>query len=287
MNYLAGVVVLYHPDQNDVIRNINSYIAGVDMLYIIDNSSQQFRGVLLNQIKGVDKIKYIFNGSNKGIGYALNLAAQMAADNEFQWLLTMDQDSGFEKSQLESYLRIFANNIRHRADIGVVGVSFDETSKPSQAETIINANKVITSGSIINLALWAKTGGFDEKLFIDEVDHEYCYRILKNGGQVMFLPSVFLDHILGNPTDKGYLSVLAKKKRTIYSRQRIYFMVRNYLYVRKKYIHFLPGEFKIRDKQVLGIIKNSLFFSGGFFGVLKKIFRAYRDYRNNDFSAVI
>ena len=36
---LAGVVVLYNPDQK-VIQNITSYINEVDVLYLVDNSSK-------------------------------------------------------------------------------------------------------------------------------------------------------------------------------------------------------------------------------------------------------
>lgn len=34
---LAGVVILYHPDEN-IVENINSYITDIDFLYIVDNS---------------------------------------------------------------------------------------------------------------------------------------------------------------------------------------------------------------------------------------------------------
>lgn len=34
---LAGVVILYHPNEN-IVENINSYITDIDFLFIIDNS---------------------------------------------------------------------------------------------------------------------------------------------------------------------------------------------------------------------------------------------------------
>ena len=39
---LAGVVVLYNPDDN-YIDNINSYINDIDLLYIIDNSEKRIK----------------------------------------------------------------------------------------------------------------------------------------------------------------------------------------------------------------------------------------------------
>ena len=35
----------------------------------------------------------------------------------------------------------------------------------------------MTSGNLLNLKIAEKIGDFEEKLFIDEVDHDYCYRI--------------------------------------------------------------------------------------------------------------
>lgn len=37
----------------------------------------------------------------------------------------------------------------------------------------------ITSGSILNVTIAKQLGSFDENLFIDEVDSEFCYRAQK------------------------------------------------------------------------------------------------------------
>ena len=288
MKNIAGVVILYNPAYTEIIRNIKSYLYGLDIFYIIDNSSQKCPEGLLSNFDSNVPVEYIFNGSNKGISYSLNLAAKLALEKGCSWLLTMDQDSYFENEQFNTYIRIFEQEIKNNGTIGVAGVSYvHENSDIGPLPNLVKANKVITSGSIINLAIWKQTGGFDEKLFIDEVDHEYCYRVLANGGGVFVLPGVYLCHVFGTPANLGYFSVVAKKGRTIYNKQRIYFIVRNYLYVRKKYKGLLPDEFKTRDKEVAGIIKNSLFFSGNFSGVIKAIFKGYRDYKKNNFSAVL
>jgi rhamnosyltransferase len=288
MKNIAGVIVLYNPVYDEIVRNIKSYLYGLDFFYIIDNSQQKCTDRLLTDINAGIPVEYIFNGSNMGISYSLNLAAKLAMAKGCNWLLTMDQDSYFENEQFNAYINRFEHDIKNNSSIGVAGVSYThDNSKPLPVSNLVRTNKVITSGSIINLGIWKKIGGFDEKLVIDEVDHEYCYRVLANGAEVFFISNIFLCHVLGTYANKGYLNMVAKKRRMIYGKKRIYFIVRNYLYVRKKYIMQLPGEFKIRDKEVLGIIKNSLFFSGSFFGVVKSILIAYRDYKRNDFSAVL
>ena len=56
---------------------------------------------------------------------------------------------------------------------------------------------LITSGSLINTSIFSEIGGYNEKLFIDEVDHEYCYRIKMLGYSVLQLENILLNHTLG------------------------------------------------------------------------------------------
>jgi len=37
---------------------------------------------------------------------------------------------------------------------------------------------LVTSGSMIELATWQALGGFDEGLFIDYIDTDYCLRVI-------------------------------------------------------------------------------------------------------------
>ena len=60
---LAGVVVWYHPNINDV-QNIFSYINDLDRLYIFDNSDNKNNRKFVPDSK---KIKYISKKKNLGI----------------------------------------------------------------------------------------------------------------------------------------------------------------------------------------------------------------------------
>ena len=111
--------------------------------------------------------------------------------------------------------------------------------------------------------------GYDEKLFIDEVDHEYCYRCILNGFRIIRFEHIFFEHFIGKSFFSGYFGLIAKRYRIIHSPIRVYFMVRNYLFVKKKYSSYFKSEFKQRDTEVLVSIKNNLFFSGKFFDHFK------------------
>src|SRR4051812_49217623 len=98
---LAGTIILFYPD-NDVIENILSYIDIVEKLYVIDNSENK-NVDLVNQITTLDKVSYLHNGENRGLAQTLNRAAELAILEKFDLLLTMDQDSYFEKNIAEEY----------------------------------------------------------------------------------------------------------------------------------------------------------------------------------------
>src|SRR5690606_27148133 len=95
------------------------------------------------------------------------------------WLLTMDQDSFFDESHLLSYQNCF-QNFEGKNGVAMFGVEFEKESERTNC-SVLETDMLITSGSLVNLAVFQKLGGFDENLFIDEVDFEYCLRAKVNG----------------------------------------------------------------------------------------------------------
>ena len=286
---LAGVVILYHPDKTLLLQNIRSYLSVLDMLYVIDNTALT-DSLLAKELKSLgSNIKYIANQQNLGIGKALNKASGLAISDGYTWMLTMDQDSYFEESQLSAYNDQFIQLFSTRKDVAVIAPSYLDTtfSALKKNNEYIKVNAVITSGSIINLDIWKKLNGFDEKLFIDEVDHEYCYRANTHNFEVNQFQNIYFKHQLGKSKVAGYFGSIAKRSRIIHSPERVYFMVRNYLFIRKKYKAAMAAEFKKRDAEVLNFVKNNLFFSGNFIKNFKSIVNGFIDYKKGDFSAKI
>lgn len=275
---IAGVVVLYHPEE-DVIAGIGSYLPYLGMLYVIDNS-----GISPDMEKRVavlsSGIRYIRNKDNIGIAAALNKGATLALQDGFGWLLTMDQDSSFLPAEASAYFATAFTTLRQDSRVAVIAPLHGPSPVP---EPFTPVTSCITSGSLVRLSTWKAVGGYDEKLFIDEVDHEFCYRVQLQQYQVMQVNTVRLDHRLGTQRRGGYLGLLGRRSRRIHSPQRVYFMVRNYFYVRKTYRRSFPLEFKTRDRDLAVALKNNLFFSGHFWKTLKQALRGFRDYKKDRF----
>ena len=77
-----------------------------------------------------------------------------------------------------------------------------------------------------------KYDGFDERMFIDLVDRDFCIRIKKAGYKIIRVNRVILFHHLGNMTSKKFIG------KTIYIENhnsvRKYYKARNYIYLYKK-----------------------------------------------------
>ncbi|RUT70405.1 glycosyltransferase family 2 protein [Flavobacterium cupreum] len=273
---LAAVVVLYNPDDT-ILENIDSYFNRVNFIYIIDNSDKpnghKFSGL-------GPKIEYVFNNGNLGIAQALNIGCKKALASGFEWIITMDQDSKF-LNFTDNVKDLISNNTNRNIalyypDYIIDGKLYDKSIKEDN-EPII----VMTSGNIVNLKIHEKIGGFEEKLFIDYVDIEYCLKLKKEGYSIANLPNVLLQHELGDSKRTSFLFV--KAIVTNHSSIRRYYITRNRLYVRNKYKDVSNTFAKIETRVFINDILKILMFESHKMSKIKSIIKGYLDYRNNCF----
>lgn len=271
---IQAVVVLYSP-KSIILENINSYINDIEKLYIIDNSESK-NTELINEIVSISKkCIYIDNKGNQGIAHALNIGAKLAIENSADWLLTMDQDTSFSENDLiKIQEELLAVDITNTAIVSPSHYLGDDI-KPFYNEI------VMTSGNLINLHLFGKIGEFDENLFIDSVDTEYCLRIYSMKYKIKRIPSVILNHNLGDIKEYKILGV--KFKPTNHNPIRRYYITRNRFYVWDKYNTMYPSFIKWEKMAtVKELIKVILFEKDK----LKKIqfsLNGYIDYKKNKF----
>lgn len=222
--HIAGVVVLYYP-QSDVVDNILSYLSDLDVLYVIDNSEQCNKQVI-EQLTKYPNIQYIALGKNCGIAYALNLALQKSAS--YDYLLTMDQDSRFFTGEFRKYKIKVLQSLR--PDIAIYSINYGPDIENCGKECKdVFIEKAITSGSIINVKVANEIGGFNTALFIDGVDHEYCYRIRAKEYSILRFGNIFMEHHIGNPTVHHFL--WRKAVSSNYNVIRRYYITRNNIYL--------------------------------------------------------
>lgn len=237
---VAGVVVLYNPGF-EVLNNINTYRNQVDKLFIIDNS-EIINATLIDQLQKLTGTEYTSNHSNLGIAAALNIAARLAINLNYKYLLTMDDDSLADDNLV---IRLLAN-LKGQDDIAIVSpYQLDDRHPdyPVKSE-IVEVDFVWTSGNLINLEAFAKTDGFREDYFIDYVDHEFCLRLKKMGYKIIRDDSILLQHNCGNTTRHRFFnddSVFT----TNHSPLRLYYRTRNRFVTQIIYKSFFPDYVKV------------------------------------------
>ncbi len=231
MNDILAVVILYHPARG-LDQRVASYIDHVSKLVVIDNSEPPVQWIEQELSPWIHKIKFVVNSSNKGIGEPLNLAASMAQRDGFDWILTMDQDGRFQDGSMQEL-----TSVAFQADPNVALVApFHFTPKASPPVFTERTRKIkitMTSGNLLRTSAWSAAGPFDEKLFIDSVDHEYYLRLRKNGATIIRANKAILLHPLGEIHYAKFLFL--KLKTTNHSALRRYYITRNRLYVSFRY----------------------------------------------------
>lgn len=277
---IAAAVVLYNP-REDTVANILSYAGEVSLLIVVDNSENPDTSFYA-PLEKIPHTRFITYNANKGIGKALNDAAELASSLSCNWMLTMDQDSSFEKSMIEKYIHTFFS-LQNKEKIAAVGPVFEHLPGEGSAGKIKEVTSLITSGSLINLSIFFESGGYNEMLFIDEVDHEYCYRVKLKGYSVLQLQDIYLQHALGELVELHTFPGKKKRSKRLHSAARLYYIVRNSCYINSVYKNYFPAETKARKKDVLVRIKNNLLYGKNRTGVLSAVIRGYLDYKRGRF----
>lgn len=250
---ISATVVLYNPTE-DIFENIATYANQVDIFIVVDNSEIQQNMIIENLKYTYPKLIYINNNANLGIATALNLACDTALVQNSDWILTMDQDSKFINFQ--NYLDcLYA--LHDRSDIALIAPN---TGRFSSNDIKLNTHDctfkeefiVITSGNFLNLNLFNTIGRFDDNLFIDVVDYDYCAKVRLAGYKTLLFKNILLEHQLGDLHKRKNLLTRKIKYKREHSPQRAYYIARNYLYLARKYGKSFPHEFSLL--KVLNII---------------------------------
>jgi rhamnosyltransferase len=250
---------------------------GLKQLYVYDNSESKTPGLEEALLKLDPSIQYHYFNANEGIAKRLNQAIAQATSNQYDYLLTMDQDSSFNDLDFDKYeLSIQSSGDSNVAQFGV-NCQPDFTLPKDEPEEALT---LITSGSILNVSLAKHVGPFNEDLFIDFVDAEFSYRVIQKGYANLMFSNIVLNHALGTLVEGRGLSNLKKSMRIIHAPTRVFYIVRNGLYILFK----SKGLTTVMKKDVLRcikIIKNDLIYNPQLFLVYKNAFAGLYAFMTN------
>lgn len=260
---ICAIVVTYHPDHK-LYTLLQSLLAQAGMVLIIDNTESTANSLVtdVEQHLPQDNLKKIMLGYNAGVGAALNKGIAWAKQQGMPYVLLSDQDS-CPANNMAAELLNAQQLLSADHKIAAVGplcidsrngqtMPFIKFSGCQQNNSIFFAtNKnyqvvdfLITSGSLIALRTFEQVGLFDESLFIDNVDIEWCLRAAKRGFACIGVNSATLQHHLGE-------KVVILFGRSVRNHQplRLYYRFRNSLLLYKR--NYVPFCWKLRDAGLL------------------------------------
>ena len=165
-------------------------------------------------------------------------------ENNFDYLFFVDQDSISPANIINELLLQYDYLCSNFMTVGAIGPrAFNRCENKEYRGNVKKGKKInneitevselISSASLIAISNFEKVGLMDETLFIDGVDHEWCWRAnLRMGGRFFIVETIKLSHHLGEG-DRHFLW----KKVPIPTCFRTYYQYRNYfILLRRNYV---------------------------------------------------
>lgn len=242
MKDVAAVVVSFHPEMPILDSLLASLLNQVELLVLVDNGGGA--DYLAADASLRERVCYVPLDGNKGLGFALNVGFAEAVQKGKRYMVTFDQDSHAQPDLIERLYQAMDN--AKRLDNKAIAVSpafFDRRDgkeinfpfytsasgsiKPvfesDNAHGLVKADALITSGMFVDVQAWKQGIKYDEGMFVDFTDTEWCFRVRDRGYSLYGCLNVQMGHALSDAPPVKILGLSFFR----YSPVRRYFFFRN------------------------------------------------------------
>lgn len=227
-----------------------------ERLVVVDNASRDPRCVAELREVAAAGTAVLSNQANLGVAAALNQGVAWAAAQGCTTAWLLDHDTTPEEDCVERLREaaVEASGLRVPAlrydTLPDVRCRWPQTPPGSRfrfryvyADAMREPQPVdhaITSGSLLDLAVFDAVGPFDDGLFIDLVDTEYCLRLRAQGFGVYAVPGAWITHGFGRVERRRWLG-LKSVYPTHHTPERHYYMARNRVLVLRRHGRRFPS----------------------------------------------
>jgi rhamnosyltransferase len=213
---IAAIIVAYQPVASQINRLIAALSQQCRIVYVMDNGGG--RDAIPASLGKGSVVRIVDMEGNQGIGAALNLGFQLAKTAAIKFVVTFDQDSepphGLAAGLMNALEQLTSNGER----VAAVGprivdlrnarafeyafmhrrAGWPTAVRCARQSAFVEADFLITSGSLISLDAFERVGPFDQTLFVDCTDMEWCFRARAMGYRLYGVCSVVMPHELGS-----------------------------------------------------------------------------------------
>ena len=222
------MIVIFHPEESliNVLKNLST--ESYNLVLVINSCPKSF----LKRIKLIKSVYILNNKRNIGLAAALNLGVSFGFNKlNSEFVILFDQDSEPDKFLPKKLLnKLSKYDLSKIACIGPRLLDKKNSNIPPNIKTRhedIFVDLIPTSGSLISRLSYMKVGPFIDDLFIDSIDHEWCFRAKAKGLSTIISSE---DVMLHNMGDK-YLLFFGAFKPYHKSPIRHYYIIRNSIFL--------------------------------------------------------
>ncbi|MBQ6063156.1 MAG: glycosyl transferase family 2 [Prevotella sp.] len=229
---ILAVVILYNPDLQLLQENIGAFTSHVETTMVWDNSPKEIS--MKNEQFAMDcfpQVIYKGDGYNRGISFGLNKAWEYARKNQYDVLLTMDQDSIF--SDFKEYKQRVITKWQSEG-LCACGPTPNISKDSGLLEDFSQSPRLITSGMLIPVPLLNACGGYCADYHIDGIDVELCYHLNNLGFQTFIDNKSNLSQRFGQQVTRK-IPFFGDKTFSNYNPSRLYEIFRNHIITWRRY----------------------------------------------------
>ena len=246
-------IIVFHVDGSTLQKQLDRL--GKDVCVAIADNTPGER----LQLQPSPNVTYIPLGKNTGIAHAQNVCIHQLIDTfHCSHIVFFDQDSEFKADYIQTIVSEYQKLEQSHPNLCLLGPKVIDKTNGEEYRSVIHKDseshgtfaprrEIISSGSCISAQKLQDIGLMDDKLFIDYVDFELCWRAQERGYLNGITSTVTLPHKVGNRELKlphGYKVIISAPFR-------YYYQYRNYLWLLRR--HYVPMQWKIAKGIKLGV----------------------------------
>ncbi|WP_410054145.1 rhamnosyltransferase [Cupriavidus sp. BIC8F] len=233
----------FRPDLGALQQLLLALCAQVRVVYVVDNGSGHAVVELLSSFAAGRNIELIALPINCGIAAAHNIGIRRVAELGLEYVVLFDQDSLPAADMIDRLVDAQRLLAAHGARVAAVGpVSVDRRTGTlgkfvrvqsgricrvacGAPDDMMETDFLISSGSLIPMAVIEAVGEMKEGYFIDHVDTEWCLRARMAGWQIFGVCTARLTHALGDHVIRVWFG--RWREVSVHSPLRDYYILRN------------------------------------------------------------
>lgn len=268
---VTAVVITFNPNASTLHRALSALSSQVGAVVVVDNHSETMGESAPFHLEGLP-LEWIRLNANRGIAVGHNTGIEWARRRGARYVLLMDQDSIVGAGMVRELVEVYEQLSYDGRLVAGVGCRYAEVPQGRLSGFVrfghlgfkhvvgaalaryVEADFLISSGTLISLPVLDVVGLMEEGLFIDHVDTEWFLRARAKGYIAYGATRAVMEHSLGERRSR--LWFLRWRSVSHHAPIRYYYMFRNsMLLVRRDYVTK-----RWRRGAVLRLILTALFF---------------------------